>query len=63
MKNPDLNKIAEHYAAILTELGADLNSEGMRETPTRAENSEACNAYAGQDRPFPWRVSSIGARL
>jgi len=36
MKNPDVNKIAEHYAAILQELGADLNSEGMRETPMRA---------------------------
>jgi GTP cyclohydrolase I len=36
MKEPDLNKIAEHYSAILTEIGADLNSEGMRETPLRA---------------------------
>lgn len=36
MKQPDLNKIAEHYSAILTEIGADLNSEGMRETPLRA---------------------------
>ncbi len=36
MKQPDTHKIAEHYAAILTELGADLNSEGMRETPMRA---------------------------
>ncbi|MGN6553944.1 MAG: GTP cyclohydrolase I, partial [Verrucomicrobiota bacterium] len=32
----DLNKIAEHYSAILTEIGADLRSEGMRETPLRA---------------------------
>ncbi len=36
MKNPDINKIAEHYAAILKEIGADLTSEGMRETPLRA---------------------------
>jgi GTP cyclohydrolase I len=31
-----VNKLAEHYAAILDELGADLHSEGMRETPLRA---------------------------
>src|SRR5437868_14778080 len=36
MNPPDLNKIAEHYAAILTEIGADLTSEGLRETPMRA---------------------------
>lgn len=36
MNTPDVNKIAEHYAAILTEIGADLDSEGMRETPARA---------------------------
>jgi GTP cyclohydrolase IA len=36
MKNPDVNKIAEHYSAILTEIGADLGSEGLRETPMRA---------------------------
>src|SRR5215471_12255353 len=36
MTTPDIGKIAEHYAAILKEIGADLNSEGMRETPTRA---------------------------
>ena len=36
MKQPDLNKIAEHYSAILTQIGADLSSEGMRETPLRA---------------------------
>jgi GTP cyclohydrolase I len=35
-KTPDLAKIAEHYAAIITEIGGDLNSEGMRETPMRA---------------------------
>jgi GTP cyclohydrolase I len=36
MKKPDVNKIAEHYAAILTEIGADLSEEGLRETPLRA---------------------------
>ena len=36
MKEPDINKIAEHYAAILQEIGADIHSEGMRETPRRA---------------------------
>jgi GTP cyclohydrolase I len=36
MKQPDVNKVAEHYAAILQEIGADLQSEGMRETPMRA---------------------------
>jgi GTP cyclohydrolase I len=36
MKHPDVNKIAEHYAAILKEIGADLQSEGMKETPLRA---------------------------
>jgi GTP cyclohydrolase I len=36
MKQPDTNKIAEHYAAILTEIGADLQSEGMKDTPLRA---------------------------
>jgi GTP cyclohydrolase I len=36
MKNPDVSKIAEHYAAILKEIGADLQSEGMKETPLRA---------------------------
>ena len=36
MKQPDINKLAEHYSAILEELGADLHSEGMRETPMRA---------------------------
>lgn len=35
-KVPDLAKIAEHYAAIITEIGGDLKSEGMRETPMRA---------------------------
>ena len=36
MKDPDIKKIAEHYAAILEEIGADLSVEGMRETPLRA---------------------------
>jgi GTP cyclohydrolase I len=36
MKEPDVQKIAEHYAAILTEIGADLNAEGLKETPMRA---------------------------
>jgi GTP cyclohydrolase I len=33
---PDVAKIASHYAAIIAEIGGDLNSEGMRDTPTRA---------------------------
>jgi GTP cyclohydrolase I len=36
MKEPNLAKIAEHYAAIITEIGGDLKSEGMRDTPMRA---------------------------
>ena len=36
MNEPNIATIAEHYAAILTEIGADLNSEGMRATPMRA---------------------------
>src|SRR6185436_10593221 len=32
----DVNKIAEHYAAIIREIGGDLKSEGMRDTPMRA---------------------------
>jgi len=36
MKQPDVNKLAEHYSAILQEIGVDLNSEGLRETPMRA---------------------------
>ena len=35
-KPPDVRKIAEHYAAILAEIGADLAAEGLRETPLRA---------------------------
>jgi GTP cyclohydrolase I len=36
MKQPDADKIAKHYAEILRELGADLESEGIKETPLRA---------------------------
>jgi len=36
MKQPDVKKMAEHYAAILAEIGADVHAEGMRETPMRA---------------------------
>ena len=36
MAQPNLNTIAEHYSGILKELGADLDSEGMKETPLRA---------------------------
>jgi len=33
---PNVERIAEHYLAILKEIGADVESEGMRETPRRA---------------------------
>jgi GTP cyclohydrolase I len=33
---PNVEKIAQHYLAILKEIGADVESEGMRETPSRA---------------------------
>jgi GTP cyclohydrolase I len=36
MKQPDLNKIAGFYAGILEEIGADIHSEGTKETPMRA---------------------------
>ena len=36
MKTPNLETLAGHYAAILAEIGADLQSEGLRETPMRA---------------------------
>lgn len=36
MTQPDLNRIAGHYSEILKELGADLDSDGMKETPLRA---------------------------
>jgi GTP cyclohydrolase I len=35
-KKPDVAKIAQHYAAIIEEIGGDLKSEGMRDTPMRA---------------------------
>jgi GTP cyclohydrolase IA len=36
MNEPNIDKLAEHYAAIITEIGGDLNSEGLRDTPRRA---------------------------
>ena len=36
MRQPDVDKIAKHYAGILEELGADLNAEGIKATPMRA---------------------------
>src|SRR5262245_35132534 len=36
MPQPDLNKLTEHYSEILKELGANLDSEGLKETPLRA---------------------------
>src|SRR3954469_21588578 len=36
MKEPDPAKLAEHYLAILKELGADTEGEGLRDTPLRA---------------------------
>jgi GTP cyclohydrolase I len=36
MKQPDPAILAEHYAAILRELGADLTAEGLQATPMRA---------------------------
>ena len=36
IKEPNLEKLAEHYAAIIAEIGGDLNSEGIRGTPIRA---------------------------
>ena len=36
MTQPDAGKIARAYSEILQELGADLQSEGLRETPLRA---------------------------
>lgn len=35
-KSPDVAKIASHYAAIIAEIGGDLTSEGLRDTPLRA---------------------------
>ncbi|MDB6035419.1 MAG: cyclohydrolase [Verrucomicrobiales bacterium] len=36
MKIPNVEKMAEYYTRILEELGADIESEGLRETPMRA---------------------------
>ena len=36
MAQPNVEKMAAHYSEILKELGADLASEGMKETPMRA---------------------------
>jgi len=36
MREPNIAKIAEHYAAIIAEIGADLDTEAMRATPMRA---------------------------
>lgn len=36
MKNPDQERIAASYAAIVEELGGDLGAEGLRDTPKRA---------------------------
>jgi GTP cyclohydrolase I len=36
MMQPDVSKIAEYYRAILGEIGADMEAEGIRETPMRA---------------------------
>src|SRR2546426_2743681 len=36
MAQPDLNKLAEHYSGILKEIGASVDSEGLKETPLRA---------------------------
>jgi GTP cyclohydrolase IA len=36
MTEPNRDKIAAHYAAILQELGVDLQAEGTKDTPMRA---------------------------
>src|ERR1044071_2643588 len=36
MQSPNVETIANHYAAILKEIGVDLQAEGTRETPMRA---------------------------
>ena len=41
MAQPDPDKIAEHYSGILKELGADLDSEGLKDTPLRAAKALA----------------------
>jgi GTP cyclohydrolase I len=35
MAQPNLDKITEYHTGIMKELGADLESEGMKETPRR----------------------------
>lgn len=36
MKEPNLEKLAAHYAAIIAEISGDLSTEGMHKTPVRA---------------------------
>jgi GTP cyclohydrolase IA len=36
MAQPNIEKIAAHYLEILKEIGADVNAEGLKETPRRA---------------------------
>lgn len=36
MREPNIDVIAQHYAAILKEIGADTQAAGMKETPMRA---------------------------
>jgi GTP cyclohydrolase IA len=36
MQNPNVETIARHYAAVMKEIGVDLEAEGTRETPMRA---------------------------
>jgi len=36
MAQPNVEKLARYYAEILKEIGAELDSEGLRETPMRA---------------------------
>jgi len=36
MRQPNIEAIAQHYAAILQEIGADIQAAGIKETPMRA---------------------------
>jgi GTP cyclohydrolase I len=36
MRQPNIDVIAQHYAAILQEVGADTQAAGLKETPMRA---------------------------
>lgn len=36
LHQPDVDKMTAHYAGILREIGADLDAEGIKETPRRA---------------------------